>query len=283
MKIAKELGVTAFAAAFGIGALVMGAGLADAAPRTGDRVWVPCATTKVSVDRPNAGDCDASQITVNRDNSVEFAGTAGKTANVEALEFGTPLLEDATLSFQYDGPCGGGSPRLYVTIGQEVYSTANAAEPCGPAGEGFRTVTYKLTVGGKPTKAKVGGWDVAAAGLVFDSGQAGRVLVKDVKIGGVPVNFHARTLVASPSPTVTAPATPTATPTATSSPTAKPGTTTKAPATTAPAPSQSTSAAGLPVTGDSAAKTGLVVGAILVLVGGAAIAVARRRRVNFEA
>lgn len=282
MKLAKELGVTAFAAAFGLGALAMGASLADAAPRTSNLVWMPCATTKVSADRPDPADCDASQITVNRDNSVEFTGTAGKTANIEALVLDTVLLEDSTLSFQYSGPCGGGSPRLYVTIGGEVRSTGDATEPCGPAGEGFRTVTYKLPVGGKPTQAKVGGWDVAAAGLVFDSGQAGRVLVKDVKIGGVPVNFHARrTITASPSATVTATAT--ATPTTTSSPTTKPSTTTKAPTTTAPAPSQSTSSAGLPVTGDSAAKTGLVVGAILVVVGGAAIAVARRRRDRFEA
>ena len=52
----------------------------------------------------------------------------------------------------------------------------------------------------------------------------------------------------------------------------------------APVPSRSTSAAGasLPVTG-APAKLGLAVGAALVLVGGAAIALGRRRRTKFEA
>lgn len=285
MKITRNLG----AAVLSLGVLTMGASLtpASAAPRTTVPVWQPCATTKVSVDRPNGGDCDASQILVNRDGSVEFTGTAGKTANIEALKLDIVLLEDSTITFQYNGPCGGGSPRVYVTIGGDIYNTADAAEPCGPAGVGWRTVTYKLETGGRPEAAKVSGWDVAAAGVVFDSGQEGHVAVKDVKLGGVPVDFRARRVVTPPTPTASASVTPTAstsaTPTTSASPKPSTTTTTKAPATSAPTPSQSTSAAGLPVTGDSAAKTGLVIGAILVLVGGAAIVVARRRKVSFEA
>ena len=278
MKITRNLGATALS----LGVLAIGFSLtpqASAAPATSVPVWQPCATTKVSADRPNGGDCDASQITVNRDGSVEFAG--GEAANIEALKLDVTLLQDSVLTFQYNGPCGGGSPRLYVTIGGDIYNTANATEPCGPAGEGWRTVTYKLTSGGKPAAAKVGEWDVAAAGLVFDSGQAGRVTVKNVKIGDLAVDFRARRVITAPSPTASASASATASATPTANPTLgtpRPGATT-----IKPSPSQSTSEAGLPVTGDSAAKTGLVVGAILVAIGGAAVLVARRRKVNFEA
>lgn len=247
---------------------------AQAAP--GDPIWKVCATTDVSTgNRPDTGDCETTAATIVNNSTVKFTGAA--PTNIEALVLPWNIEDGDEISFEYTGPCGGGAPRVYVTIGGTIYNTANAEKPCGTDGK----VTYKLPEGvaGRLKGAAIGGWDVAAAGVVRDSGAEGDVTVKNVMIGGTKVNFNKVT--PSPSPTVTA--TPTATPTATATatPTASAtATPTRSASTSAtPVPSQSSSAAGggLPVTG-APAKLGFIAGAILVVVGGVAIVLTRRSR-----
>lgn len=168
------------ATAVALGALAF-AVPAQAAP--GDNTWVPCATSGVSNLPPTAGDCDASQVNVDG-STVTFAGTAG--ANIEALNLNLTLAQNDVISFDYTGPCGGGAPRVYVTIGNIVHHTGQAAEPCGTAGH----VEYALPAGGALDGGVVSGWDVAAAGVVVDA-PAGKVVISNVKLGSLKVNFGA--------------------------------------------------------------------------------------------
>lgn len=250
---------------------------ASAAP--GDPIWVPCATTNVSTDtRPDEGDCTTSAVTVDG-GKVSFSGTRGVTANIEALVFPVKLEGGkSTISFEYTGPCGGGSPRVYVTLNGSVYHTADAVKPCD---DDTHKVTYTLpdSAGTGTAEAdKVSGWDVAAAGVVFDSGAEGAVTVSNVVIGGEEVDFSATE--PKPTPTATQSQTTSPSPSASQSHTTSPSQSTggAVPTTT------QTSGAGLPVTG-APAKALFVLGALAAAVGGVALLVARRRRdeVEFEA
>ena len=268
------------------GTAALAAGLTFAGPvqaAPGDSIWAACATTDVSTaNRPDAGDCDADAVTVVGKHEVKFSGKA--TANIEALKLPWQIEAGDAITFEYTGPCGGGAPRVYITVNGIIFNTADAAVPCGTDGK----VIYELPAGavGRLAPTTTGGWDVAAAGVVRDSGAEGDVTVKNVYIGGRQVNFQA--VVPTPTPTVTA--TPTATATATASPTASATATATASPTgsattsTAPVPSQSTTAAGLPVTGASGGKLAAIAAALLAA-GAGALVVARRRRdkVSFTA
>lgn len=275
--------ILAGAAALGLAATgIVLAGPASASP--GDLIWYPCATSDGPA-KPEDNDCDPDLVVAVNSDTVLFKG--GKASNIEALTLPLEVKGGDTISFRYVGPCGGGAPRLYVTLGGKVYWTADATEPCGEedgkiGDKVAKKVSYTIpadVAAGVLHEAEVSGWRVAAAGLAFDSGADGEVTVTDVLIAGVSANFTAT----EPKPT----------PTATQSQSASPSP--SATHTTAPSPSRSTagpvptgtqtSGGGLPVTG-APAKAGFVIGAILVAIGGVALVLGRRRRddeANFEA
>lgn len=266
-------------------------------------VWEACATSDVSSLPPNAGDCDASQVSVSG-STVTFEGTAG--ANIEALNLDLTLESGDTLSFDYTGPCGGGAPRVYVTIGETIYHTGNASEPCGVDGH----VTYDLPTGGALEGGPVSGWDVAAAGVVVDA-PAGQVVISNVMLGDNVVNFEATTGESespSPSPSQSSES-PSPSPSQTSeSPSPSPSQSTASPSpsqstndpgtgggvvTPTPTPSESSvvaappmnnSGSELPVTGSSKSTMLYLLGGglMLVAIGGGAVLYARRNRDEVE-
>lgn len=275
MKIIKDLRNAAIAATI-IGAPFGITPIAAHAAAPGDPVWKVCATTNESDNRPNGtADCDPTRIALSDDGrTVSFTGDGGGVSNIEAMRLDVDLTADQTITFKYRAPadwCGGGAPRVYVTLGGDVVNTANAEEPCGVADGDWMVVTYDLPKGGSPAKAVVGGWDVAAAGVVFDNGKAGSVQVKDVKIGDKPVNFNEKFPSQSPSPS--------ATPSTSVTPSPASPTQSRTPG----GPVATTTAPSLPVTGD---RTGAFVGigALAVLLGGAILVIgARRKRNRFQA
>jgi LPXTG-motif cell wall-anchored protein len=216
----------------------------------------------------------------------------GDNTSVEAADLGVDVEAGAVVSFSIalsDGAvCSAGAPRVFVVVnGTNTNSwdqNVAAGKQCGEEG----TVSFTIPAAGT----------IGQAGVVYDNGTAGTVVVSDLRIGGELVNFEAVEPGGEPtiSPTVQPTGEPTVQPTGeptvqpTGEPTVQPtGEPTVQPTgepTAEPSASVSTSPAagaggGLPVTGANVAAFAAV-GVVLVLAG-VALVLVRRRRVSFDA
>lgn len=268
MKITRNLGATALAGA------LLGLSFGVAANAAETEVEHYPATTWVVSDWTGATAVPASKSKPIDATTVALTKPSGAVGT--SIETGNLGLAGGTVTVHYT--LSGGAATAAGAIRMFAYDNADA-ETATEAPDKV-DIAQGTAAGGTLTFDIAG--TVGTFGLTYDASNdsAGTVTFTHLMVGETEVLFKKPV---APSPSASTSASPSASPSTTSAPSPSATTTTQAPATTAPAPSQSTSAAGLPVTGDSGAKTGLVVGAILVLVGGAAIAVARRRRVNFEA
>jgi len=179
MKI-RNVQTTAFAAAFGLGALTLGYSL-PAAADPGDRIWSPVN--------------DAASI--ENENTVRLTG--GMTS-VEAANLGMTVEAGTEVSFTPDlgagVTCGGGAPRVFVQVAETVYNSfdGNPNQCGGPDG------VVRFTI---PTSGTI-----TYAGVVFDNGQQGEVKISDLTIGEEKVNFLAvetKRLETIPAPVYTPP------------------------------------------------------------------------------
>jgi hypothetical protein len=142
---------------------------------------------------PAALDCDTNgTVDLN-----EETDTVTLTANAETLgsslecTIDTAVTAGDTLTFTYDlsdgVTCGGGVPRLFITIDGQTYNTfddatgplAGACGTGGAIGEATSgTVTYTIPVSGTAT----------TVGLVYDF-STGSVVYSDVTLAGEELNF----------------------------------------------------------------------------------------------
>lgn len=191
----------------------------------------------------------------------------GGNTSVETANLNMEIAALTTISFHYelsDGAvCGGGAPRVFVMVaGVNTNSwdqLIGGDTQCGEDGD----VSFTIATPGT----------IKEAGVVYDNGTAGTVVVSDLRIGDELVDFRARetgppTTKPTPKPTVK-PTKPSPTPTETSA----------APA--APAPGGG-GGSGLPVTGASGSTlAGIGLGSLLL--GTGALFAMRRRTARFTA
>lgn len=254
----------------------------DAKAAPGDSIWVA-----------------KHDSTIVNENSVLLNG--GNTS-VEAANLGVEVEANTVVTFFYGldagAKCTAGAPRVFMKVG-EVYHNSwdqniGAGTQCGTDGK----VTFTLPDAGTVTEA----------GVVYDNGQLGTVLVSNLSIGEVKVNFKDST--PSPTPTTTSEPTPTSTPTVeptvgpTSTPTSQPTTTptatsepsstpSSAPSTVGPEPTSTTEVpsadpipvgnntddtGGLALTGSSFIPGMVLFGTVLIGGGGLLFYLSRRRR-----
>lgn len=120
-------------------------------------------------------DEDADEVTI----SGGGTGTPGSS-----LECDVTFTVDAddTVVFTYElgagtAPCGGGVPRIYVTVDGTNYNTFDWDHDCSEA-EG-NTITFDIPDDGTLTHI----------GLVYDRGDFGSITYSDVSVAGMDVDF----------------------------------------------------------------------------------------------
>ncbi|MEU8301319.1 LPXTG cell wall anchor domain-containing protein [Micromonospora sp. NPDC048909] len=176
MRTLKIVGAT-------VGAIVLSslalAGSAQAAP--GDPVW-----------------------TANGDSAItgQHAVTlTGGNTSVEAANLGVDVEAGTEISFSYElsagAVCNGGAPRVFVVVGgvntNSWDQNIGGGTQCGADG----AVTFTVAEAGA----------IGAAGVVYDNGTAGTVVVTNLKIDGKAINFQAVEPGAEPTKTPTTPPT----------------------------------------------------------------------------
>ncbi|TDD54606.1 hypothetical protein E1286_05300 [Nonomuraea terrae] len=118
-------------------------------------------------------------------NTVRLVGgnTSVETANLDMF-----VQAGDVVSFRYvlqgDAKCDGGAPRVYVEAQGVVTNSWDqnlaAGTQCGSNG----VVTFKVPANGR----------IGAAGVVYDNGKPGQVVVSDLRVDGRPVSFLNRPL-----------------------------------------------------------------------------------------
>jgi hypothetical protein len=113
----------------------------------------------------------------------------GGNTSVETTNLGIPVQAGAVVSFRYQlrggAQCAGGAPRVFVET-QGVYTNSwdqnlPGGTQCGKDG----LVTFTV-----PDNGRIG-----AAGVVYDNGGPGQVLVSDLRVNGQRVSFLGRPVV----------------------------------------------------------------------------------------
>jgi hypothetical protein len=113
----------------------------------------------------------------------------GGNTSVETTNLGIPVQAGAVVSFRYQlrggAQCAGGAPRVFVET-QGVYTNSwdqnlPGGTQCGKGG----VVTFTVPGNGR----------IGAAGVVYDNGGPGQVLVSDLRVNGQRVSFLGRPVV----------------------------------------------------------------------------------------
>lgn len=138
-----------------------------------------------STPAPAPLDCDENgEAVVNSEtNEVTVTGTgAGTPGSSLECDVTIGVTEGQTITFDYTmaegtDPCGGGVPRIYVTIDGTNYNTIDGDPECADATGS--TITYTIPVTGT----------VSHVGLVYDRGDTGSVTYSNVTIGDVALDF----------------------------------------------------------------------------------------------
>lgn len=116
---------------------------------------------------------------------VTLDSTNGPTS-YETANLGMPIESGDLITFDFEGPCLAGAPRLYINVDGSYYNTFdnNAAGDCGQlSGNGTETdgtVEYTYT-GPSGT--------IMDAGLVNDNGTPSVITIDNLLIGGTEVIF----------------------------------------------------------------------------------------------
>lgn len=191
----------------------------------------------------------------------------GANTSVETGNLNINVNEGDPVSFTYelvDGAlCEAGAPRLFLVINGAAPPN-NKSDDCDGVGKGDTTgvITFNTDRAGL----------ISAAGLVYDSGRPGHVLISNLTVGDKLVLFQEPPV--TPEPTETASPSPSPSPSVNPTPTAEPSATPEPTEEPVPVSKQ------LPQTGNNTLIMLLLIAAGLGVSGTALLLVTRRRRVT---
>jgi hypothetical protein len=125
---------------------------------------------------------DRSDVQVNKKtDTVTVKGDTSTLGNNYACYTNIPVLAGDTVTFDFIGTCGGGTPRVYL----QFDDGAAAGENTFDSG----TCTMTSASGGTATYAIMKDGTITAFALIYDRDNDGSVTYSNLVIAGTPIEF----------------------------------------------------------------------------------------------